>query len=304
MAMKTYEDAMNASSNHGSALISDARLRELYRTMLKCRMLTEHLDGANGSRGAFIGFEAPAVALAIDLKAGDSFSATQHHAAFKMVRGNSLESVLQADRNGAGASAKASGEETTHMLPALNDISTQVNVAAGVALANKMRGSDNVVIVFLPPGAGPHHLPAEALRLAMHERLALILVAQEAATKSADDNVAWDQNALPVIPVDGSDVVAVYRVRQESMARARRGSGPTLIDCRMSFAGSTSRSNGARSNGHRSPDRDPLQIMAAYLAARGLFTDAWRTSLAASFAQELKAAAKHSAQAKSKRRSR
>ena len=41
---------------------------------------------------------------------------------------------------------------------------------------------------------------------------------------------------FPGIIVDGSDVVAVWRVAQESIHRARNGAGPTLIDCRMESA--------------------------------------------------------------------
>ena len=36
---------------------------------------------------------------------------------------------------------------------------------------------------------------------------------------------------VPIIPVDGGDVVAVYRVATESITHARKGNGPTLIDC-------------------------------------------------------------------------
>ena len=38
--------------------------------------------------------------------------------------------------------------------------------------------------------------------------------------------------AFPEYVADAGDVVAVWRVAQESIYRARNGSGPTLIDCR------------------------------------------------------------------------
>ena len=37
---------------------------------------------------------------------------------------------------------------------------------------------------------------------------------------------------FPGITVDGNDIVAVWRVTQESIHRARSGAGPTLIECR------------------------------------------------------------------------
>jgi TPP-dependent pyruvate/acetoin dehydrogenase alpha subunit len=52
--------------------------------------------------------------------------------------------------------------------------------------------------------------------------------------------------------VDGNDVVAVYRVASEAIAHARKGHGPTLIDCRLSIPA------------------DPLQNMRNYLIGKGL----------------------------------
>jgi pyruvate dehydrogenase E1 component alpha subunit len=42
-----------------------------------------------------------------------------------------------------------------------------------------------------------------------------------------------EEESLPEILVDGGDLVAVFRVAQEAIARARRGQGPALIHCRM-----------------------------------------------------------------------
>ena len=60
---------------------------------------------------------------------------------------------------------------------------------------------------------------------------------------------------FPSIAVDGHDVVAVYRVASESIAHARKGHGPTLIESM-----------------HVSPGC-PLRNMEDYLAAKGLSLD-------------------------------
>ena len=56
------------------------------------------------------------------------------------------------------------------------------------------------------------------------------------ASSSTDDfyfleNPETPTLAFPTITVDACDVVAVYRVASESIAHARQGFGPTLIDC-------------------------------------------------------------------------
>jgi pyruvate dehydrogenase E1 component alpha subunit len=37
---------------------------------------------------------------------------------------------------------------------------------------------------------------------------------------------------IPGVTVDGTDVLAVYRAAREALGRARRGEGPTLIECK------------------------------------------------------------------------
>jgi TPP-dependent pyruvate/acetoin dehydrogenase alpha subunit len=69
--------------------------------------------------------------------------------------------------------------------------------------------------------------------------------------------------------VDGQDVVAVWRVAQESVYRARNGGGATLIDCRMDAA------------------RDPLAHMEHYLRKRSLWDQAWREKAEAEITAEV-----------------
>jgi TPP-dependent pyruvate/acetoin dehydrogenase alpha subunit len=77
----------------------------------------------------------------------------------------------------------------------------------------------------------------------------------------AEQTEQADFGEVPIIPVDGSDVVAVYRVATESIAHARKGNGPTLIDC-VAY-----RLEGQR----RAKREDPLGKMETYLAGKGLF---------------------------------
>lgn len=65
---------------------------------------------------------------------------------------------------------------------------------------------------------------------------------------------------MPHITVDGNDVIASYRVAHEAIDRARRGRGPSLIEC-MGY-----RVQGKRSAKHL----DPVANLESYLRARGL----------------------------------
>jgi TPP-dependent pyruvate/acetoin dehydrogenase alpha subunit len=65
--------------------------------------------------------------------------------------------------------------------------------------------------------------------------------------------------------VDACDVVAVYRVASESIAHARQGFGPTLIECRQ----------------WDGPDatRSPIMNMEKYLDRKGLFNKATKAEI-------------------------
>ena len=71
-------------------------------------------------------------------------------------------------------------------------------------------------------------------------------------------NLLSRDGGFPGVIVDGQDVVAVWRVAQESIHRARNGGGATLIDCRMEA------------------ERDPLAHMEHYLRKRSLWDEEWR----------------------------
>jgi len=71
----------------------------------------------------------------------------------------------------------------------------------------------------------------ELVAKAVEERLAQVFLV-EAGVETLDELVLfpeYDSEALPRIVVDAGDVLAVFRVAQESVAHARRGQGPALI---------------------------------------------------------------------------
>jgi TPP-dependent pyruvate/acetoin dehydrogenase alpha subunit len=75
--------------------------------------------------------------------------------------------------------------------------------------------------------------------------------------------------------------VAVYRVAYESLERVRRGGGPVLVE------GKTYRRDG---QALVSTERDPLNHMERYLAAKRLFSTRWKNGIIQQFSRELDAA--------------
>jgi len=119
----------------------------------------------------------------------------------------------------------------------------------------------------------------ELLRAAAVERLPILFVC---CLKSAKKEIAAKAYAhgLPGMPVDGHDVVAVYRVASEAIAHARRGNGPTLIECMPWMV-----------SGARKRTVDAIRNMEEYLSRKGLFSVEHRAAVKDQFAQEMKKAA-------------
>jgi len=115
-------------------------------------------------------------------------------------------------------------------------------VAAGIALTYKMDQRDNVVVAYFGEGAsntGDFH---EALNIAGVQRLPILFICennQYAYSVPLEKSMAIDDVAdraegygFDGVAINGNDVLAVYQATQGALARARKGDGPTLIECK------------------------------------------------------------------------
>jgi pyruvate dehydrogenase E1 component alpha subunit len=115
-----------------------------------------------------------------------------------------------------------------------------IPIAAGAALAQKMKGLDNVVVSFFGDGATNEGAFHEALNLAAVWDLPVIFICENnkygmsfSTEKSMRvENIADRAAAygFPGVTVDGNDVDAVYTATAAAVERARSGKGPTLIE--------------------------------------------------------------------------
>ena len=164
---------------------------------------------------------------------------------------------------------------------AASDFDERVIAALSGAVANRLRKNGRLtVIVCAGPGSDP--ILREAHQLSDEAKLAVIFVedwreAEKGSTARKKSSAPLPQRigAMPAIPVDAEDVIAIYRVAHESMARAREGSGPTRIQC-VRWPGANPSDKSEDAVGH----------LEHWLEARGLPTQAWRREILA----ELRAA--------------
>ena len=296
ISSKTHPHA--ALPTEGSAsLISDARLIEIYAAMLKCRMLRDRLRRQAGpakQRAFTSGSEAVAAAVLIGVQSDDSLISAAPHLCAALLKGVPLATLLRPFSSRLSASSYFDSELARIHIdsgvlvapftgPASRSF-TAGALAAGAAFAAAMKGNRKNVAVAFYVDAGAENSWREMFHFALAHSLAVVFVRQSARPLPSESRRGRSRKfapgTLPIIPVDANDAVAVYRVAHEAIAHARRGSGPTLIDC-IPF----------RLAGERKQDSDCIGRMERYLEAKGLRPGLIRASVTAKFTRALDAAA-------------
>jgi pyruvate dehydrogenase E1 component alpha subunit len=161
-------------------------------------------------------------------------------------------------------------------------------IATGLALANRIQDTKNIAVAFLGGESAASGSCTEALHFAGVNQLPILFVSHNS---QQIEGINFKAIGVPSITVDGNDVVAVYRVACEAITHARRGNGPTLIECK-SFALSGAKSLGSAL--HNEPKQtkngsgnDPIVNMETYLAGKGLFRKEFKGKIVAAFTRDL-----------------
>ena len=264
------------------SLISDEKLLSLYAAMIKCRMLDERLRSAfGGGRLKVNGVsaavdEAALVGVAIDLLSEDMISPSNREFMARFVKGAPLAGVIREAKRGARKSG-----------PSLAPCSVSL-IATGLALANRLRDNKKIAVAFLGGESVASNSCREALHFAGYNQLPILFVCHNSQQV---EGVDFKAIGVPCIPVDGNDVVAVYRVACEAITHARKGNGPTLIECKtFALQGRKSRGPGLRNKPEQVKNgagNDPILNMETYLAGKGLFRKELKGEIIAAFTRDL-----------------
>jgi len=113
--------------------------------------------------------------------------------------------------------------------------------ACGGGYSFKLMKTDHVAVAFFGDGAVNNGAFHEGLNMASIWKLPVLFVCEnnQFATEVPFAYAAGNPSVgsrgvvygMPGLKVDGNDVVEIYRVAGEAVARARSGEGPTLIEC-------------------------------------------------------------------------
>jgi pyruvate dehydrogenase E1 component alpha subunit len=278
---KVVPPAATTPPHNGISLISNEKLLQLYSTMLKCRLLHARIRAAANENGsAALSHEAAAVGVALDLLPGDTLAPSPHGFIPAFVKGLPLGSIFSAVAP-KGSKPRPPYARLNLIPPALS-LKAQLDRAINAAIANKKTRNKQIAVAFRGSSNASPDLLHEAMRQAGKRNLPILFVCYS-DSDSREICLKAQECGFPGVSVDGDDAVAVYRVATEAIAHARRGSGPTLIDCKPWLLSE-------HKSGKRQKAGNPILRMEEYLTRKGLFDKKFKSNVTAAFRRELEVA--------------
>jgi pyruvate dehydrogenase E1 component alpha subunit len=294
--------------------LADDDLRELYRLMLRQRllddlMLTLQRQGRIGFYGPATGQEAAVFGSGRALAPGDWVLPALREGGVALMRGYPLRDYLAQCFGNAldlthGRQMPCHYGSRAQNQPTLSSpIGTQLPHATGVAWAMKLKRADTIAIGYLGDGATSENDFHTALDFAGRFTLPVVFFcqnnqwaisvpvsAQTAAKSLADKARAY---RMPGRQVDGNDVLAVYAETREARARALAGEGPTFIEALTWRMGAHSTSDDPTRYRDEAVTeqwkaRDPILRLGRFLLAEGLSSEPDLESLREAQARDIR----------------
>ena len=230
------------------------KLVGMYRKLLEIRIFEEkvfELYAQNlvpGTIHLYAGEEAVAVGVCSNLRKDDYITSTHRGHGHCIAKGAQPKRIMAEILGKKTGYCKGKGgsmhiaDFSVGMLGATAVVGAGLPIAMGAGLSIKLSGTDNVVACFFGDGASNQGTFHEAINMAAIWNLPVIFVCENnvyaMGTRRSRvmliENIADRAQAYGIsgVVVDGNDVLAVYEAAQKAVERARRGEGPTLIECK------------------------------------------------------------------------
>ena len=273
---------------------------ESYRKMVlirKFEMCASKLFAQNKLPGflhLYVGEEAVATGVCSALEVTDYITSTHRGHGHLIAKGGDVKKMMAelfaketGYCKGKGGSMHISDSDKG-ILGANGIVGAGIPIATGAAFARKYKGDGRVAVSFFGDGAANRGTFHEALNMAAAFKLPAVFVCENnlfaisvcaryhmAISDISDRAAAY---GMPGYSIDGNDVELVYETTKAAVERARRGEGPTLIECKT-----------WRHRGHYEGDpddyrtaeekaewmqKDPIERLAKRLIEEGICTQA------------------------------
>ena len=293
--------------------LTKEQLLEMYMLLYKCRQVDERgrlLFRQGKFKGNFysgVGQEATHVGTLYGCRPSDWVGPSHRDMAAAVVKGAPVRDIIaqlyacQASPDRGKSTPAHFGHKDYNIITPSSTIAAQWQLVTGVAFGLKMQGKNDICFAYCGDGATSTGAWHEAVNFAGVHKLGILYVVQNnlwaesvplrlqsVAKNLADKAVGY---GMPGVVVDGNDLLAVYRVAQEAIRRARSGEGPTLIECKTYRWYGHSEIDPAKYRPKEEVEewkkRDPLARMEKFLRDEKILTDEKKAKIEAAIKKEI-----------------
>ncbi len=229
-------------------------LLDMHRRMVRIRIFEETagkmMENGKipGALHLYVGQEAIAAGVMVHLSNEDYITSTHRGHGHLIAKGGEFNYMFAELYGKATGYCKGKGGSMhisnldLGMLGANGIVGGGPPIAMGAAFSCRFRKTKNVAVAFFGDGASNEGAFHEAANMAGLYRLPCIFVCENNGygeyTPQANHQAIVDVAdrapgyGMPGVVVDGMDAVAVYEAAGEAIKRARKGAGPTLLECK------------------------------------------------------------------------
>lgn len=297
--------------------LTHPRLLDAYRSMRRIRAFEDKLSElvTAGKLAGFLhlyaGEEAVAVGVAAHLSDRDTFASTHRGHGHCIAKGVEIRGMMAELFGRSTGLCKGKGgsmhiaDLDRGMLGANGIVGAGIPLAVGAALTAQVKRSGGVSVAFFGDGASNQGQFHESLNLAAIWKLPVLFVAEnngygeatpnEYASSVADVATRATGYGIPGVIADGMDFFDVFEKAGTAIDRARRGEGPTLLECKTyRFYGHYLGDNLAYRRKEEVEEvrqtRDPLDVFERRTAGEGWLSGDELRAIDADVASEIEAA--------------
>jgi TPP-dependent pyruvate/acetoin dehydrogenase alpha subunit len=279
--------------------VEKEKLLEMFRKMVMIRQFETRVKKsfAEGDMPGFVhlyaGEEAIAVGCCANLRTDDYITSTHRGHGHLIAKGGKI-TLMMAELYGKKAGYCKGKGGSMHIadmdlgiLGANGIVGAGITIATGAGLSAKLRGTDQVTLCFFGDGASNTTRFHEGINLAAIWDLPVVFIIEnnhyaESTSISyscklknlSDRAIAY---GIPGETIDSNDVMEIYEKVGRAIDRARKGEGPSIIECKT-----------YRIFGHEEGDlqtykiksdieawgkKDPIEIFKKWLIEEGALTE-------------------------------
>ena len=292
----SYQQVMDEHGSVDAALmpkLTKQQIRQMYETMVLVRVFDNKAFSLQrqGRIGTYLqvkGQEAAQVGSALALEDKDWIFPMYRSSGALIARKQPIHYVLLywgGDERGLKSPPEINN------FPIAIPVGTQSLHAVGAGWASKIKGEKTIALVYLGDGATSKEDCLSSMNFAgVFQTPTIFLIENNQYAISVPRNVQTRAETIAQrslafgfegIQIDGNDVIGVYKATKDAIEKARKGLGPTLIECFTYRLADHSTSDDAKR--YRTDQevaewqkKDPLERLEKYMRAQGMLDDAYK----------------------------